>query len=76
MGTRYLSENDFGVTILLCNDSTFLKSHLFVAVTNDALRGKYECFSSDEPDMAMETFLIESKEQLQRYAYHAPCLIS
>ena len=62
MGTRYLSENDFGVTILLCNDSASLKSHLFVAVTNDALRGKYECFSSDEPDMAMETFFIESKE--------------
>ncbi|XP_029184465.1 uncharacterized protein LOC114952651 isoform X1 [Acropora millepora] len=60
METRYLSENDFGVTILLCNDSAFLKSHLFVAVTNDALRGKYECFSSDEPDMAMETFLIEN----------------
>lgn len=50
--------------MLLCNDSAFLKSHLFVAVTNDALRGKYECFSSDEPDMAMETFFIESKEQL------------
>ena len=64
METRYLSKNDFGVAILICNDSAFLKSHLFVAVTNNGLRGKYECFSSDEPDMAMETFFIESKEKL------------
>ena len=38
-----------------------MESHLFVAVTDDDLRGKYVCISSDKHDEVLRTFVIESK---------------
>ena len=58
---RDVTNDDLGIAILSLKNGGSLESHLFVAVTADDLRGKYECFSSDDPDVAMQTFLIKSK---------------
>ena len=63
--TKDINNEELGLEILSYNESgaaPFLKSHLLVAVTDDDLRGKYECFSSDDPRVAMKTFFIKSKE--------------
>lgn len=56
-----LSNSDLGIAILSTTNNGSLDSHLFIAVTDDDIRGKYECFSSDDLDVAMEAFVIESK---------------
>lgn len=38
-----------------------LESHLFIAVTDDDVRGTYTCMSSENSDEALQTFIIESK---------------
>ena len=45
----------------LIENADTLKSYLFIAITDDDLRGKYTCTSSDEPDVTLQTFIIESK---------------
>ena len=61
-GRTNLENSDLGVEMLSMteNDHTS-KSHLFIAITDDDLRGKYTCTSSDEPDVTLQTFIIESK---------------
>lgn len=55
-----LSNSDLGIAILSTTNNGSLDSHLFIAVTDDDIRGKYECFSSDDLDVAMEAFVIEN----------------
>lgn len=47
--------------MLSIKDGDLLKSYLFIAITDDDLRGKYICTLSDEPDVALQTFIIGSK---------------
>lgn len=72
--TKDINNEELGLEILSYNESgaaPFLKSHLLVAVTDDDLRGKYECFSSDDPRVAMKTFFIkndtESRDKMLPY---------
>jgi len=62
---RDVTNDDLGIAILSLKNGGSLESHLFVAVTADDLRGKYECFSSDDPDVAMQTFLIKNDPALE-----------
>lgn len=56
-----LTNNDLGVAMLSMKNGDTLESHLFIAVTDDDLRGKYTCISSDKPYEALQVFIIESK---------------
>lgn len=56
-----LKNNDLGVAMLSTKNGGILESHLFIAVTDDDLRGKYTCVSSNEPDVVLQTFIIKSK---------------
>ena len=58
---KAVTEDDLGVAILSIKNGESLESHLLIAVTDEDLRGKYECFSSDDPDVAKATFFIGSK---------------
>ena len=60
-GSKNVAEDDLGVAILSIKNNGSFESHLLIAVTDEDLRGKYECFSSDDPDVAKETFFIGSK---------------
>ena len=65
-----ITNNDLGIAILPTKNDGSLESHLFIAVTDDDLRGKYECFSSDDdPDVAKEMFLIKSKKKFFFFIY-------
>ncbi|XP_020623684.1 uncharacterized protein LOC110061179 [Orbicella faveolata] len=55
-----LENADLGVEILSIQNGDTLKSHLFIAITDDDLRGKYTCTSSDEPDVTLQAFIIEN----------------
>lgn len=55
-----LSNSDLGVAVLETKNGGNMESHLFVAVTDDDLRGKYVCISSDKPDEVLRTFVIEN----------------
>ena len=58
-----MKEEDLGVAILSMKTPLgSLESHLLIAVTSEDLRGKYECFSSANPNVAQKTFLIGSKK--------------
>ncbi|XP_068693824.1 uncharacterized protein [Montipora foliosa] len=64
--TKDINNEELGLEILSYNVSgaaPFFKSHLLVAVTDDDLRGKYECFSSDDPGVAMKTFFIKNDSE-------------
>ena len=65
-----MKNDDFGVAILSMTNGGDLESHLLIAVTDDDLRGKYECFSSADPDAAKETFFIGSKKTRYCYCFH------
>lgn len=67
---RDVKNDDFGVAILSMTNGGDLESHLLIAVTDDDLRGKYECFSSADPDAAKETFFIGSKKTRYCYCFH------
>lgn len=56
-----LANSDLGIAMLSTKTGDTLDSHLFIAVTDDDLRGKYTCTSSDEPDVILQAFFIESK---------------
>ena len=55
--------------MLSTTNGSILKSHLFIAITNDDLRGKYTCMSSDEPDVTLQAFIIESKRVHQLHSF-------
>lgn len=57
-GRTELENSDLGVEMLSIKDGDLLKSYLFIAITDDDLRGKYICTLSDEPDVALQTFII------------------
>lgn len=62
-----LENADLGVEILSIQNGDTLKSHLFIAITDDDLRGKYTCTLSDEPDVTLQAFIIESKTENQSF---------
>lgn len=56
-----LENSDLGVEVLSIPNGNTWESHLFLAITDDDLRGKYTCTSSDDPDVTLQAFIIESK---------------
>lgn len=66
--TTDLTNNDVGVAMLSVKNGATWESHLFIAVTDDDLRGKYTCMSSDKPDVVLQAFIIESKA-INRYFF-------
>ncbi|KAJ7374560.1 hypothetical protein OS493_004898 [Desmophyllum pertusum] len=58
--TTDLTNNDVGVAMLSVKNGATWESHLFIAVTDDDLRGKYTCMSSDKPDVVLQAFIIEN----------------
>lgn len=57
-GRTELQNSDLGVEMLPIKKGDFLESHLFIAITDDDLRGEYTCTLSDEPDVTLQTFII------------------
>lgn len=55
-----LTDGDLGVAVLETKNGNNKESHLFVAVTDDDLRGKYVCISRDKPNEVLQTFVIEN----------------
>lgn len=62
---KAVTEDDLGVAILSIKNGESLESHLLIAVTDEDLRGKYECFSSNDPDVAKATFFIGNDPALE-----------